>query len=221
MTKITLLQGHVLPVLQSLPDESVQCVRRQPKLYWKEDWLFNEYAIKGRSASDIAKGFGCQENNILFFLSKFNIPRRTVSEARKIKKWAMCGKQNGMFGKSGKANPNWKGGITGDRQLFYLSKEWKVAVRKVWKRDKALCQRCRLRAFRKAYKEFHIHHIVSFSVIELRTEISNLILLCNSCHSFVHSKANIGREFIKEVMPNGKGDVNAGPHDRQIAGTSH
>ena len=95
-----------------------------------------------------------------------------------------------MFGVCGDDNPNWKGGCTPDRQSFYVTKEWKKASKFVRNRDKA-CQRCGA-----AGVLLEIHHIVGFACIELRSEVTNLVCLCESCHDFVHSKKNKKREFI-------------------------
>lgn len=97
-------------------------------------------------------------------------------------------------------NPNWKGGATPERQEFYRSTEWKRAVKAVWKREDACCQRCALdwrTVDRAATPTFHIHHIVSFAVRELRATVSNLALLCRPCHLWVHSKANANGDFKK------------------------
>jgi len=99
-------------------------------------------------------------------------------------------------------NPNWKGGATPERQEFYRSNEWKSACAAVWTRANACCERCHLdwrTVDRKTTPTFHVHHIVSFAVKELRAELSNLALLCRPCHLFVHSRANTGREFLKEA----------------------
>ncbi len=97
-------------------------------------------------------------------------------------------------------NPNWKGGATPERQEFYRSSEWKSAVVAVWKREDGCCARCSLdwRAVDRANTPtFHIHHIVSFAVRELRAAVDNLVLLCRPCHYWVHSNANVGNDFIK------------------------
>jgi hypothetical protein len=105
-------------------------------------------------------------------------------------------------GKRGAVVANWKGGITPERQAFCRSNEWKEAVKEVWKRDNGICQRCGLdhrTIDRKSptYRKFPIHHIISFAVVELRADPSNLVLLCHDCHMFVHSRKNSGRQFIK------------------------
>lgn len=96
-------------------------------------------------------------------------------------------------------NPRWLGGGTAERQDFYRSREWKAACKAVWKRADAKCERCghdHRDRDRRTEREFHVHHIVSFAVKEMRAEPSNLALLCWPCHRFVHSKENAAREFL-------------------------
>ena len=103
-----------------------------------------------------------------------------------------------LKGKKGAIVPTWKGGITPERQSFYSTPEWKEAVKAVWHRDDAICQRCKVdhrTIDRKAFA-FDIHHIVSFAVKELRCVVSNLVLLCETCHYFVHSNANTEKEYL-------------------------
>lgn len=96
-------------------------------------------------------------------------------------------------------NPNWKGGITAERQAFYATQEWKAACCAVWARADARCERCSLdsRTVDLKASPFHVHHIVSFAVRELRAEPSNLALLCRPCHLWVHSSANVGGEYLQ------------------------
>jgi len=170
---------------------------QEPKAYWDRDWLYREYIEKGRSASEIAESFNCGMTNIAHYLCKFNIPTRSVSEARKLRHWGLEGEANGMFGKTGEDSPSWKGGCTPDRQDFYVSQEWKRAVRVTWKRDHAQCQRCGKRAKGRGNGDFHIHHIISFAVREFRAEPNNLILLCANCHHWIHSRENTEGEFLE------------------------
>lgn len=163
---------------------------RKRKPYWSREWLYNEYVVRQRSAADIAREFSVTEGAILFWLGKLEIPTRNVSEARKAKHWGLSGNKNPMWGK---CPASWRGGITPERQDFYASTEWKKASRKIRKRDKNTCQRCGC-----GDGLMHIHHIVSFSVRELRATPSNLILLCPDCHRWVHSKKNTNREFIEK-----------------------
>lgn len=174
---------------------------RNPKLYWNKEWLENEYKNKLKPANQIAKENGCGENNIFIFLKKFNIKTRTMREIRSIKKWGLSGKTNGMYNRKGDLNPNWKGGITPERQLHYVSLEWKKSMKIAWKRDNESCKKCGIKRDNRHDKTHCVHHIVGFANKELRNNINNLTVLCKSCHNFVHSKLNINKEFMKEVMP--------------------
>ena len=165
------------------------------KPYWDHDWLYQEYITKQRSAADIASDFECKENNILYFLAKLGIPRRTISEVRAVKYWGLSGEQNGMYGKTGVDNPRWRGGCTPERQALYSSQEWTEAAKTVWRRDSATCQRCK-QSGQRYEGALHIHHIVSFANAALRTDPCNLVLLCDKCHWFVHSKKNTEGEFL-------------------------
>jgi HNH endonuclease len=92
-------------------------------------------------------------------------------------------------------HPNWKGGITPERQTFNASPEWRRAVYAVKRRDKNTCQLCDKK--RRRGDAFDVHHIVSFAdCVELRATISNLVYLCEPCHYWVHSPANTEKEFI-------------------------
>ncbi len=175
-----------------LKDESVQCVKvnthRNPKLFWNKEWLTSQYLLLKKSASQIANENGCKENNILSWLKKHGIETRSTEEIRKIKKWGLSGKQNGMYGRTGKTNPNWKGGVAPERQALYTSRKWSKAVSFVWKRDNAACQVCFVSGGR-GKLQLHVHHIKSFALHpELRCSVRNLILVCKPCHNKLHSR---------------------------------
>lgn len=165
---------------------------RPRRLYWDKEWLRCEYEDKLRSASEIAEQFGITETAVLHWLRKHKIPRRDMVEIRAKKHWGLSGEKNGMYGKDGDTNPNWKGGITPERQEFYASDGWKRACSEVYKRDGAKCQRCGSK------ENLHVHHIVPFGNKGLRADINNLILLCKDCHNFVHSKRNVDKEYIEK-----------------------
>lgn len=191
-------------VYEWLKDYGIKRRRRQwdtasgKKPYHHKAWLWHEYVNNRRSAKEIARQFGVHENNILFFLAKHGIPRRKMDQIRAVKYWGASGPDNPMYGKRGASTPNWKGGVTPERQAFYQSEAWKCACKTVWKRDKATCQRCGV--FADGGVGMHVHHIVSFAVQASRADASNLVLLCQACHSFIHSSANKSRECLGRVL---------------------
>lgn len=173
---------------------------RTHKPYWDRDWLDHQYTTLGQSAEDIAKVFGIQDSAIDYWLRKHNIQRRTMADVRKHKHWVVSGPANGMFGKNGPLNPNWKGGISPERAAFYSSSEWKKVKRAVWKRDQRTCQCCGLVYDWCAGTRFAIHHIVSFQNVSLRCVLTNLVLLCRDCHRWVHSNDNTTQLFIQKEV---------------------
>jgi len=169
---------------------------REKKPWWEKEWLFDQYINCKKSAFDIAKEWGVRDTAIHYWLKKHGIKGRSISESRKIKHWGSVGSDNPMWNKFGELNPRWMGGVTPERQLFYASQEWKTACSSVWKRDRAICQRCDLSKKESPDMPFHIHHIESFANTELRADIKNLVLLCETCHHFIHSKRNINHEYL-------------------------
>ena len=165
---------------------------REPKPFWDRAWLFEKYVTQQQSATAIAGPVGCTESNILYWLAKHEIPRRSMSETRSIKHWGVTGEDNPMYGKTGDKNHRWRGGCSPERQACYVSQAWVSAIKDVWARDRAVCRRCGKKG------KMHVHHIVSFAVEETRTDPDNLILLCVACHRWVHSKRNLAHEFIEK-----------------------
>lgn len=165
----------------------------------EKEWLLEHYGNRGMSAADIAKEHGVTENAVYFWLSRHGIPRRSISQARGLKHWGASGPDNPMWNRRGELNPRWSGGVTAERQAFYTSREWKGACRAVWKRDNATCRRCALHRESALDMPFHIHHVVPFANKDLRADPSNLVLLCEVCHHFVHSKRNVDREYLPQV----------------------
>lgn len=127
--------------------------------------------------------------------------RRLLSEQAKTDGRMPYKPENGtpFKGKRGSEVPSWKGGVTPERQAFYSSDEWKKVARVVWKRDGRCCQRCGRTKIPGDGVSFDIHHVVSFAYRPLRAESSNLVLLCEPCHYWVHGTKNPDKAFIKEI----------------------
>jgi len=162
---------------------------REPKPYWQREWLKREYWDRQRSASEIAGDFGITENAILYWLDKLHVPRRSVSEARAIKHWGAIGEDNPMYGITGPDNPNWKGGVTPERQALYSSIEWRAIEAEARARACGICHRCGAKEPSNAKRRFHLHHIEGFQdAPEKRCDLDNLELLCPKCHAAAHRK---------------------------------
>lgn len=171
-------------------------VGRDPKSVWC--WL-RDYGIETRKRGTTGNGF--KVGQVSPFAGHTHTPE--VREAVRQKRLAdgrvpyLRNGQHHLKGKRGAETPNWKGGVTPERQAVYGSTEWKKAVKAVWKRDNATCQRCGKHHNTAANRgTFDIHHIVGFEVAELRCEPSNLVLLCETCHYWVHSNDNTERVFL-------------------------
>lgn len=156
--------------------------------------MVEEYVTKQRSMEDIAQELGITDSAIDYWLRKHGIKARTTSEVRAIKHWGSKGEANGMHGRIGDTNPNWKGGVTPERQAFYTTKAWKKACYNVWHRDNATCQVCLQHT--KTIGPMAVHHVESFAVVDKRADEGNLILLCVNCHNWVHSRENVHKVYI-------------------------
>lgn len=175
-------------------------VGRDPKSVW--NWL-KDWGVKTRPrGSDERQHFPKGHN--------LNIGRKQTEETKeKIRQARILDGSKSLFlpngdhvlkGRKGKEHPSWQGGVTPLRNAFYASEEWKDACSQVWQRDNAICQNCGLdhRDINRQIKKFHIHHIMSFARFpDLRADPSNLILLCDTCHRWVHSRANTDKKFIE------------------------
>lgn len=174
-------------------------VHRDPKSVW--NWL-KDFGIPTRS-----RGHGMTTERQSLAMTGVNLGRKLSAATRK--KMSEHAKRTGrvpydpkigsyMKGKKGANTPNWKGGVTPERQAFYATPEWKICVKAVWQRDNAVCRRCGLdnRTILRGTIRFELHHVDSFVVVERRADPSNVLLLCHGCHKWVHSKKNKRRIFL-------------------------
>lgn len=168
---------------------------RKPQKHWSKEWLYEEYITKCRSSAEIASKCGCGEQNILYWLHKHGIKRRTMAEVRSVKHWGVTGAANPMYGKCEAANPNWLGGVTPERQREYSRALWKQVKRAVRERDEGKCRRCGNVV--PGAKQMHTHHIHPWARHPSRRfDIDNIVTLCRSCHGWVHGRENLNREFL-------------------------
>lgn len=168
---------------------------REPKPHWERDWLIEMYVTRGRSTGEIAAEIGTTDANVIYWLKKHDIPRRSVAEARTLKHWGVCGEANPMHGKTGALNPNFIDGSSPERQRLYVQSKGREFLREVLKRDRYQCLRCG--AAKTAARSLHVHHIRPWAGNpELRFDTDNVVTLCKLCHDWVHSRANVGGELI-------------------------
>lgn len=98
----------------------------------------------------------------------------------------------------GAGNPNWKEGRSALSVNLRTRKyqELNAWRKQIFTRDGFICQRC---GYAKG-KTLQAHHIVLWSVSEaLRFDLNNGITLCSTCHRWVHSKANVNKDYLGSV----------------------
>ena len=160
---------------------------RQP--WWGKEWLETEYAEK--SAGDIANEHGVTAGAILFWLHKHGIPRRTTSEARKLKHWGASGEDNPMFGMTGPLSSNWKGGRTPELLKLYNMPEWRALRSTMIERAEGKCVRCG------AEDNLHVHCSNPDEGVDAHWHEEWLFVLCRSCHTWVHSNENAAGAYLE------------------------
>ncbi len=188
-------------------------------------WLRQKYIDEGMSTYQIAAIVKRNPKNVYQKLLDFGIPTRTRAETLKKNAWwklgkpsrkgwnhtkatrdkirakatgrpGLSGSANPMYGRTGPASSNWKGGTTPERQKLYGTTEWKALVTYIYARDGYTCQKCGVG--RNRTNQLHAHHIKSWAEYPAeRSEPNNLITLCNGCHGWVHSHKNKTSQFIE------------------------
>lgn len=202
-------------------------IGQREKLGFTKEWLISEYSNKGKSANQIAREIGRDPKRVWEWIKSYGIETRSrgTDYGQNFKQGcvsAFLGMKHSKETKQkirekrlydghvpylkdgihwlkheGAISPNWKGGISPERQSFYSSIEWIESVKKIWKRDNATCQMCGKNHNEELNRgNFHIHHIDSFMFKETRADVNNLVLLCKECHRFVHSRKNIEKLFL-------------------------
>lgn len=100
---------------------------------------------------------------------------------------------------SGENHPNWKGGISGDRDRFMSTNAYKEWRTEVFRRDEYKCVCCDVNS-----NTLEAHHILPYASNEdMRTDVSNGVTMCRKHHSEFHStygRASIGKEELEEFL---------------------
>lgn len=141
---------------------------------------------RGREKSHGGKGKSVQLTLLNPFFGRKHSSKTKAILSRKAsvpKPW-IRGEKNGMAGRTGSSNPNWKGGTSPERQRVYAGSTWRQLRRIVWKRDEGRCQRCG-----STDGPLHMHHIKHWSTHpELGLDPENVVLYCKDCHWDQHRK---------------------------------
>jgi hypothetical protein len=110
-----------------------------------------------------------------------------------------CSKSCSLMGEN---NSSWKGGITTEDEKIRKSDEYKYWRLNVYKRDKFTCQKCKCISTGNNLNAHHQYNFADFPI--LRTELSNGITLCESCHIDFHhlygKKYNNPNQIIKFLL---------------------
>lgn len=108
-----------------------------------------------------------------------------------------CLKKDSRFSeqRSGEDHPNWKGGVTSQRERDMQSSEYKAWRKSVFLRDCYCCKSCSCIG-----GTLVAHHILPYRDFpDIRTELSNGITLCRGCHCEFHFKYGFTEFTAKDL----------------------
>lgn len=143
------------------------------------EWLRHAHIEQGLTVEQIADSQHVSRRIVSYWMVQHGIPL-----------------QSAYRGSPGARNGAWKGGVTPERQRLYKAGHWRQFSQSIYERDGFLCQRCH--SSKKQRRGLHAHHLKSWADNPaLRFDPANLVTLCHKCHKFVHSSANVNREFIQ------------------------
>lgn len=198
-----LIQKYIIEELSNY--KIAKIVKRNPKQVW--NWL-KGYNIKTRTVQE-----ELEKNAYRHKVTNGEVPPTMLGKhhSNKTKKLLrqqrkgkipvhICGKNSFLYGKYKELNPQWKGDLTPEREALYTTRKWKNIYKFILIRDKFKCQKCnkKISKNKNGKSNLCVHHIASFSDYpKLRCKKDNLILLCNKCHTWVHSNKNNEKKYLK------------------------
>lgn len=183
---VTILHGDAVEQLATLADGSVDCACGCGERH-------SGYDSRGRPKRFVRRGHNLKgDDNYMataivnpFHGRRHSLKTKAIlSEKASIPKPWLRGAGNGMSGRTGASNPNWKGGVSPERQRLYANAEYRALLTSVRKRDGLRCTKCRTPS-----GPLHVHHVKSWAEYpELRFDPGNLVTLCKDCHDAEHRK---------------------------------
>lgn len=205
VTKDWLVQKYLIELLSTYKIAAI--VHRNPKQVWH--WLkgynipirtVEEELDKNAYRKKVSKG---EAPPTMLGKHHSDFTKQLLSIQRKgIIPTHICGKNSSLYGKFGALNPQWKGGVTPEREKISKSPEWKLARKMVIERDGFKCIECNvpisaIKIKGKKTSNLCLHHIASFAEQRsLRCDPKNLVLLCRKCHHWTHSGKNLQRKYL-------------------------
>ena len=136
--------------------------------------LHRLYIGQNLSSPKIANMLGFHKSVILCWLRKYNISRRSNSEASSLRRLSKVHRLKISISKRGGKHWNWKGG-----SIYYYGENWDKQRKLALERMLYKCEACQNTEL------LDVHHIIPFkefaSFIEAN-ELTNLMVLCKSCH---------------------------------------
>ena len=163
--------------------------RKKKYLYQCPAWLFIHYTILKKSTVKIAEENSTNHKNILYWLNKYQIERRTLMEALKGRVISEEWKMKISSSLKGENNPNWKGGIRkdGDSYIRIHNPEHPYATKDGYVRHHRYILEQHLNRF--LIPEERVHHI---NGIKNDNRIENLMLFPNESEHQKFHQNNIG-----------------------------
>ncbi len=128
---------------------------------------------------------GVQTSLLNPFFGRTHTPetRAVLSEKASVPKPWLRGDRNGMAGRTGSSNPNWRGGGSPERQRLYATSEGREFMRSVRRRDEFRCVECG------STRQLHVHHLRGWAEYPAgRLDPDNAVTLCRGCHIREHTK---------------------------------
>lgn len=144
----------------------------------EKDQLYKLYVGKLKSSREIAELLNCDHSTVLEYLHNYNIPVRSLSDAKK-----------------GELGPNWRGGITYLPYCYKFNDSLKEYIRNKFNRKCALCGKLEIE---NSGKRLAVHHITYGKMDGCNNQKLYLLPLCLSCHS----KTNYNRYYWFSLLYN-------------------